>query len=180
MDHFEKVEKLREHTNISYAEAKEALENSNWDLLDAMVYLEQHGKTEEGPQAYSSKAEEAPPEPMGSSSSNFGDFCRTVGSWIRRLITAGNQNHLQVLRHGVEETSISITVFVTLLILGFWVILPLMLVGLFFGFGYRFIGPHLGREEVNHVMEKASSVAEDIKQEVKEEIDKSKNKNQPS
>ena len=40
MDHFEKVEKLRERANISYAEAKEALEKSNGDLLDAMACLE--------------------------------------------------------------------------------------------------------------------------------------------
>ena len=36
MDNFEKVEKLREHANVSYEEAKQALENSNWDILDAM------------------------------------------------------------------------------------------------------------------------------------------------
>ena len=34
MDNFEKVEKLREHANVTYEEAKEALENSNWDILD--------------------------------------------------------------------------------------------------------------------------------------------------
>ena len=44
MDQLEKVDKLRERANVSYEEAKEALEASNWDLLDAMVYLEKHGK----------------------------------------------------------------------------------------------------------------------------------------
>lgn len=174
MDHFEKVEKLRERANISYAEAKEALENSNWDLLDAMVYLENRGQTEQGPETYSSKPEEAPPAAEGKTYT-FGDFCHYIGDLLRRLLHTGNQNHLQILRHGVEETSISITIFVVLLILGFWVIIPLMLVGLFFGFGYRFVGPQLGREEVNNVMEKASVVAEDLKHEVKEELDKNKN-----
>ena len=47
MDNFEKVEKLREHANVTYEEAKEALENSNWDILDAMIYLEKNGKTRE-------------------------------------------------------------------------------------------------------------------------------------
>lgn len=40
MDNFEKVEKLREKANVSYEEAKQALENCNWDILDAMIYLE--------------------------------------------------------------------------------------------------------------------------------------------
>ena len=44
MDEFEKVEKLRQRANISYEEAKEALEKSEGDLLDAMIYLEGQGK----------------------------------------------------------------------------------------------------------------------------------------
>ena len=40
MEHFELVEKLVEKSGASYAEAKEALESCNWDLLDAMIILE--------------------------------------------------------------------------------------------------------------------------------------------
>ena len=40
MDNLEKVDKLRERANVSYEEAKAALEANGWDLLDAMVYLE--------------------------------------------------------------------------------------------------------------------------------------------
>ena len=36
MESFEKVEKLRQRANVSYEEAKAALEASGWDLLDAM------------------------------------------------------------------------------------------------------------------------------------------------
>ena len=49
MDNFEKVEKLRERASVSYEEAKAALEESGWDILDAMVLLEKQGKTN-GPQ----------------------------------------------------------------------------------------------------------------------------------
>ena len=58
MEQLEKVEKLRERANVTYEEAKEALEASNWDLLDAMVYLEKNGKTQ-GParETYSTKSE---------------------------------------------------------------------------------------------------------------------------
>ena len=40
MEHFEMVEKLRQKANISYVGAKNALEQNDWDLLDALVYLE--------------------------------------------------------------------------------------------------------------------------------------------
>ena len=39
MDHFEMVEKLRAKANVSYEEAKAALEASDWDILDALVLL---------------------------------------------------------------------------------------------------------------------------------------------
>ena len=45
MDNFEKVEKLVEKAGVSYADAKRALEQANGDLLDAMIILEQDGKT---------------------------------------------------------------------------------------------------------------------------------------
>ena len=44
MDQMEMVEKLRQKANVSYEEARDALEKSAWDLLDALVYLEGQGK----------------------------------------------------------------------------------------------------------------------------------------
>ena len=44
MDQLEKVEKIREKTGVSYEDAKSALEACNYDLLDAIVYLEKLGK----------------------------------------------------------------------------------------------------------------------------------------
>ena len=45
MENLEKVEKLRERAEVTYEEARAALEENNWDLLDAMVALERAGKT---------------------------------------------------------------------------------------------------------------------------------------
>ena len=48
MEHIEMVEKLMEKANVSYAEAKQALENNNWDMLDALIELERQGKVHGG------------------------------------------------------------------------------------------------------------------------------------
>ena len=45
MDQMEKIETLREKTGCTYTEAKAALEASNGDLLDALCWLEQRGKS---------------------------------------------------------------------------------------------------------------------------------------
>ena len=39
----EMVERLREKAPVSYAQAKEALEYSEGNLLDALIYLEEKG-----------------------------------------------------------------------------------------------------------------------------------------
>ena len=55
MDHLEMVEKLRAKANVSYEEARDALEACDWDLLDALLMLQEAdmggkgtGITEEG------------------------------------------------------------------------------------------------------------------------------------
>ncbi len=40
----EQVEKLREKANVSFEEAKAALDACNGDLLDALIYLEKQGR----------------------------------------------------------------------------------------------------------------------------------------
>ena len=44
MEDIKLIEKLRDKANISYEEAKEVLEKNNWDILDAIIYLEKKGK----------------------------------------------------------------------------------------------------------------------------------------
>lgn len=44
MENHKLIDKLKNETNISYEEAKIALEKSNWDILDAFVYLEEKGE----------------------------------------------------------------------------------------------------------------------------------------
>ena len=39
MDNFEKVERLVEKANVSFEDAKAALDEANGDLLDAMILL---------------------------------------------------------------------------------------------------------------------------------------------
>ena len=58
MTNYEMVELLRQKANVSYEEAKAALEASDWDLLDAIVLLEREGKVPENDARFSTKAEE--------------------------------------------------------------------------------------------------------------------------
>ena len=44
MERIEMIEQLKNKAMVTYEEAKEALEKCNWDLLNAIIYLERKGK----------------------------------------------------------------------------------------------------------------------------------------
>ena len=100
--------------------------------------------------------------------SGLGDMFRSMWAGLMNLIRRGNINHFEVYRHGNNIISIPVTVLIVLLILAFWVTLPAMVIGLFFGCRYRFRGPDLGRDSINRAMDSASDAAENIKQSVRD------------
>lgn len=172
MDHMEMVDRLREKTGLGYEEARNALENANWDMLEALVALEKQGKVN-GNAHYSTRgATQAPADgqkkqPEGES---FSDMMKRFGRWIKRLFQRSVENQLCMLSHsGQQVLSIPVLLFAVLLILAFWVVLPLMIISLFFGCRYLFRGPDLGKDSVNNVVGKATDVADNIKSEIRGE-----------
>lgn len=165
MTNFEMVETLREKANVSYEEAKAALEASNWDLLDAILLLESEGKIPQESASYSTRAEELPPAEETKQHKGFHEGMRWLGQVLRKLLRIGNTNQLAVCRNDKELFSLPVTVFVILLLCSVWTILIAMLVSLFFGVRYAFRGPDLGKESINRVMEKAGDMAENVKEE---------------
>lgn len=45
MDNLSKIDLIRERMNVSYETAKQALESSNWDVVEALVKVEQGSKS---------------------------------------------------------------------------------------------------------------------------------------
>ena len=169
MEQFEMVEKLRERADVSYEEAKEALEKSNWDVLDAMIYLEKNGKTKApGKESYSTQEE--PPVfeiPEQDKTNGFSDNMKRFGKWCMKMIDIGNRNQFAVQKDGEEKFAIPVTLLVVLLLFAFWVVLPLMIVGLFFDLRYHFVGPDIRevKVDINRTMDDVADAAENIKKE---------------
>lgn len=181
MTDIEKVEKLRERADVNYADAKDALERSDWDMLDAMILLEKEGKVPTQKSiievSYTTKDEEPKKEKSARGDRvGFGELMARFFRWLGKIISLGNANEFIIEKGAETLIGIPVTVFVLLLIFLFPVTIPLLIVGLFFGFKYSFAGPNLGKESINNVMHKASDVAENIKVEIKTEIDESKAK----
>ena len=176
MTDFEKAEKLREKANVTFAEAKEALEISGGDMLDAMIYLENQGKSTipAGGGYYSGAGEPAPAQPHayngdrrydsgGHSGESFKDMMKRFGRFCLRVLDMGVTNYLDATRNGDLAFSCPVIAVVILVLFFFWVTVPLFIISLFFGFRYRFRGPELERDAVNDVMGSATDVVDNVK-----------------
>jgi len=168
MDRIEMVERLREKAGVSYEEAKAALEASDWDLLDAVVMLEKQGKVRDA--GYSTKRttsnEQTPPEyktekPKGDGFENF-------MAWVGRVIRKGNRNSLVIMHNNEQKFRLPVTAVVIIALITHIFALVAIIVSLFCGFHYKFVGPELGKDSINDAMGKATKAAESIKDEFKE------------
>lgn len=170
MEHLELVEKLVAKTSVSYEDAKNALEACQWDILDAMVYLEKLGKVQ-APKAasYSTQYEKTEQfERAANAHSRKSSFTETLNKffgWCGDMIRKGNENFFNIEKGGKIIVTMPVTIFVILLIFAFWLILPLA-AGLFFGFKYSFSGNMTVKVDINDAMDKASEMAENLKKEL--------------
>jgi hypothetical protein len=178
MTHFEMVEKLREKANVSYEEAKAALEKADWDLLDAMLILEKQGRIggsddreNNGTGEYSTKREKKT-ERAEKDRHTFGEKLGKFGRWLARMVAIGNANNFEVYRNGEKLLTISVTTLVVLMLFTSFLPIVFMIVGLFFGFRYTFQGPNFGREAINNAIDRAANMADGLKRVFKEKRDK--------
>ena len=137
MEMIEKVERLREKANVSYEEAKAALEQTGGDLLDAIVLLERQGKVKEPAHStFSTEYEEQKEyikvrdkvEEQENSAPSMG---RTIGRLFRGLIRFIKQTTFIVTK-GEDTVFTMPTLIFALLLFFFWEVLaPVMVIALF-------------------------------------------------
>ena len=179
----EQVEKLREKADVSYNDAKEALEASDGDLLEALIYLERQGKVTPPKDGgfYRSKVDSSESKDNSqedktkTNREGLADLARKFVRFCGTLIHKGNINYLVIKKDGEVKTKFTITLLVVMLLFFFWITMPLLIIGLFFGFRYSFRGPNLGKKFVNEVMDNIADTAENIKKSFTEEVNKETN-----
>ncbi len=159
MDKLEQIEKLRERAQVSYDEARTAYEAANGDLLDALIFLERQGKVaapkgdgyyrseqqptsgpvheNRGQQSREGRTENE--EENENKNNNFKETLDRIWKFFTGLVKKGNETSFEVLRDREHMASFPVTVLALLLLFAPWVTLPLIVIGLFFGFHYQFV-----------------------------------------
>ena len=168
MDKLEKVERLRQNANVTYEEALAALNESNEDLLDAMVLLEKQGKVKKPSQSvYSTSYQEQMqyidvPDKVAQQKKSAPNLGRSLAHLFRGIIGFVRSTSFRVTRGDTELFRLPSWLMV-LIVLIFWKIaLPAAIIALIFGFRYSFEGTE-NTDAANNVLTRAGEVAEDLK-----------------
>lgn len=156
----EKLGHLQQLTGLNPDVTRELLEQCKGDELEALEWLEQRGSIPDSGLGYYSTAEEkAQPgvvlTPMRSRKvvPQFSDMPLTLGERIW-LFFVGNR---LVARHRRDESrriECPLGALVTLLIIAWYVVVGVLLLGLVLGWRYRMEGPQLGADRMKELLGK--------------------------
>ncbi len=148
----EQVEKLRARSDLSYEEAKSLLESCRGSVLDALIELERQGRAkspkEEGAGPTKTGPEKAPKSPRspvkvvvvtGSTWENFWKDAWTLLGRCWEILRHCNHYQLHILREDKTVSAIPIWVVLLVVLVAFYVAVPLLVVGLFLGCRYEIV-----------------------------------------
>ncbi len=160
MDHLEMVEKLREKANVSYEEASAALEQCNWDLLDALLLLESQGRLqEERENAYSTRKEESKKhtERKSRQTNLVSHLLHSLAGVIKKC----NAVTVQIKKKDEVRLALPLTAVILLLVFAIWYTLIAAVLGMIFGYRYAISGLTIDTT-VNNAMEKAGEFVDNV------------------
>lgn len=94
---------------------------------------------------------------------------RELWRMIRKVFRMTLDNDFCVTRFGKQVFAVPVLVLIVLLFFCFWIVVPALLIALFFGCRYRFEGHELGKPGVNRAMDKLGDLADDIREKLDDE-----------
>lgn len=146
MDHFEMTERLSEKAQVSYEEAKAALELNDWDMLEAIVYLEREGKAKRSEHSYEKTEAKAEKKPEEKKEQVVGNLFETAANLIVKLVEKGNRNRLEIYRESRLLVKVPLTVAAVLAIIACWAVVPALVIGWLAGCRYRLAGQDIDKK----------------------------------
>lgn len=178
MDRLNLVEKLRTKTGITYEDAKMVLEINNWDILDSILYLEEQGKvkrpsvsifyTNEYNENYEDEDQqfnfqEVKKDNNYKSNNNF----EGIFEAICKVIDTCNNIFIEIRGKNNFFLKLPLTVVIVLLIFGFWILIPLVVIGLFLDIKFSVESKKVNTDKTNDILSKISKEVRNIKSKIK-------------
>ncbi|MDR0880278.1 MAG: DUF4342 domain-containing protein [Clostridioides sp.] len=158
----EMIDELRKRVNVSFEDARDALEKCDCDVLEAIIYLEKNGKTSSWKNTFKEVTNQ-----------DTSDMKRDFKNWFDKILKLGNNNRLIVRKKANILVNVPLTVVVIGLVVGFYVVIPLLLLAVFTGHRIEFAGIDVSKTKANSYSEKVEDAVKEFKVELnKKERDK--------
>ena len=142
MEHIEMVERLHEKAGISYTDAKDALERSGWDMLEALVLLEREGKIDPLTASTSSSDNGTSYEKVTATASRkesiFHEAMNGVREKLRKMFDDSLSTDFVVKRQGKEVFRLQVLIALILCLCLWEPILAALVIGLICDCRYSF------------------------------------------
>lgn len=134
MEHIDMVERLHTKAGISYSDAKDALERSGWDMLEALVLLENEGKIDPLTSFTTSSNDLTSYEKVTATASkkenSFQEALNKIGDQIKRLFSDSITTYFVVMRRGKEILRLQVIIALVLCLCLWKGVLSALVVGL--------------------------------------------------
>ncbi len=163
MEQFDLVEKLVNTFGVSYEEAKNALEASGWDPVEAAVILERNKNA---------APEKEAPSIRNAARESFENAHNTVkdeGTKFFKSVWDFLSLNEVVVKKPAGDIFMNLPLWLAVLLLCafFWPVVIILAIVFIMGYRFTFTGPQLGKKSVKNAVNKAESFGEDIVEKVK-------------
>lgn len=167
-----KIEKLRNKFNISYEEAREALQVTEGNMLDAVVYLENKGIIEKPNEGiyYTNKYKSNSNDNKESlKKENVKEKHKPKGFFelICQFIDRCNNIFFKINKNNRTIIKLPLTVIILLVTFTFGTIVTLIIVGLFFDIEFEVEGENMDINKINTFLKNISNSVKKIKKDLK-------------
>lgn len=148
----EQINSLRSQIDVTYEEARRALEESNGDMVAAIILLEREGKQTRAA-AY------------GQGQANVNRLSRRFADGVKRAFAWCCSNHFEAKKNEQTVIRLPFLLFLPLLLMSFPCMATLFIIGLFFGFRYYVYDSRGLNQRASEPMSRLADMADQIKRE---------------
>lgn len=150
----EQIDELKKRANVSFEDARMALQECNGDLVEALVYLEKNGKI---------------------NSTNSSEQKESLGDKFKTLLDKGNNTRFIIWKKDKTILNLSVTISIIIAVLAFHVSIIGLVVALIFGYRFKFEKKNGEDMKVNETLDKMHDDIDNIKRKFTDDVEKDKN-----
>ena len=153
----EKIDHIRERANVSYTEAKEALEKTDGNMIDAIILLEKENKTHDN--GFKKTQQQEKSEYRKQATKNTAD---DLLEGFKKILKTLNETRVIMFNEQRVIFDVSMTITLLLAAFAFPLTVAILIIGLLTGQRFKISKKSKVSETLNRFFDKASSVTDDV------------------